>query len=210
VMPRDKLAQIAEVARRHHLLVVSDEIYARLVYGVEHTCFATLPQMKENTILLGGFSKAYAMTGWRIGYAAASKEVIAAMTKIHQYTMLCAPIMAQVAATEALKSGENSVVEMVEDYNRRRLVIVKGLNKIGLPCFEPKGAFYAFPSIKSTGMTSEEFAEKLLMEEKVAVVPGTAFGQCGEGYVRCCYATSLEDIEEALSRMGKFVERHRK
>jgi aminotransferase len=210
VMPRDKLAQIAEVARRHHLLVVSDEIYARLVYGVEHTCFATLPQMKENTILLGGFSKAYAMTGWRIGYAAASKEVIAAMTKIHQYTMLCAPIMAQVAATEALKSGENSVIEMVEDYNRRRLVIVKGLNKIGLPCFEPKGAFYAFPSIKGTGMTSEEFAEKLLIEEKVAAVPGTAFGQCGEGYIRCCYATSLADIEEALARMGRFVEKHKR
>jgi aminotransferase len=210
VMPRDKLAQIAEVARRHHLLAVSDEIYARLVYGVEHTCFATLPQMKENTILLGGFSKAYAMTGWRIGYAAASKEVIAAMTKIHQYTMLCAPIMAQVAAIEALKSGEDSVVEMVEDYNRRRLVIVKGLNKIGLPCFEPKGAFYAFPSIKSTGMTSEEFAEKLLIEEKVAAVPGTAFGQCGEGYIRCCYATSLAEIEEALERMGRFVGRHKK
>jgi len=210
VMPREKLAQIAEVARRHHLLVVSDEIYARLVYGVEHTCFATLPQMKENTILLGGFSKAYAMTGWRIGYAAASKEVIAAMTKIHQYTMLCAPIMAQVAAIEALKSGEDSVVEMVEDYNRRRLVIVKGLNKIGLPCFEPKGAFYAFPLIKSTGMTSEEFAEKLLIEEKVAAVPGTAFGQCGEGYIRCCYATSLADIEEALARMGRFVGKHKK
>jgi len=177
---------------------------------VEHTCFATLPQMKENTILLGGFSKAYAMTGWRIGYAAASKEVIAAMTKIHQYTVLCAPIMAQVAATEALKSGEDSVVEMVEDYNRRRLVIVKGLNKIGLPCVEPKGAFYAFPSIKSTGMTSEEFAEKLLLQEKVAAVPGTAFGQCGEGYIRCCYATSMADIEEALERMGRFLKKHRR
>ena len=210
VMPRDKLAQIAEVARRHHLLVIYDEIYARLVYGVEHTCFATLPQMKENTILLGGFSKAYAMTGWRIGYAAANKEVIASMTKIHQYTMLCASIMAQVAAIEALKSGEDSVTEMVKDYNRRRLVMVKGLNKIGLPCFEPKGAFYAFPSIKSTGMTSEEFAEKLLLQEKVAAVPGSAFGQCGEGYVRCCYATSLADIEEALVRMGRFVKRYKK
>jgi len=210
VMPRDKLTQIAEVARRHHLLVVSDEIYARLVYGVEHTCFATLPQMKENTIILGGFSKAYAMTGWRIGYAAASKEVIAAMTKIHQYTMLCAPIMAQVAAIEALKSGEDSVIEMVEDYNRRRLVIVKGLNKIGLPCVEPKGAFYAFPSIKSAGITSEEFAEKLLIEEKVAAVPGSAFGQCGEGYIRCCYATSLADIEEALSRMERFVGKYKR
>ncbi len=210
VMSKEKLLQIAEVARRHQLLVISDEIYAKLVYGVEHTCFATLPEMKENTILLGGFSKAYAMTGWRIGYATANREIIAAMTKIHQYTMMCAPTMAQVAAIEALKLGEPSVLEMVGDYNRRRQVIVKGLNDIGLPCFEPRGAFYAFPSIKSTGMTSEEFAEKLLIEEKVAVVPGSAFGQCGEGYVRCCYATSLTDIEEALSRMKRFVDRHKK
>jgi len=209
VMTRDKLAQIAEVARRHQLLVVSDEIYAKLVYGVEHTCLATLPGMKENTILLGGFSKAYAMTGWRIGYAAANKEIIASMTKIHQYIIMCAPIMGQVAAIEALKSGEDSVTEMVEEYNRRRLTIVKGLNDIGLSCFEPQGAFYAFPSINITGMTSEEFAERLLIEEKVAVVPGSAFGQCGEGYVRCCYATSLADIEEALSRMKRFVNKHR-
>jgi len=208
VMTRDKLSQIAEVARRHQLLVISDEIYAKLVYGVEHACFASLPEMKESTILLGGFSKAYAMTGWRIGYAAATREVIAAMTKIHQYTMLCASIMGQVAATEALRAGEDSIAEMVEEYNRRRLVIVKGLNDIGLPCFEPRGAFYAFPSIRGTGMTSEEFAERLLIEEKVAVVPGTAFGQCGEGYVRCCYATSLADIEEALSRMKRFVAKH--
>ena len=208
VMTEDKLAQIAEVARRHQLLVISDEIYAKLVYGVEHTCFATLPEMKEGTILLGGFSKSYAMTGWRIGYAAAPREVIASMTKIHQYTIMCAPTMAQVAAIEALKSGEDSATEMVEDYNRRRLIIVKGLNDIGLPCFEPRGAFYAFPSIKGTGMTSEEFAERLLIEEKVAVVPGSAFGQCGEGYVRCCYATSLADIEEALSRMKRFVAKH--
>jgi len=210
VMPRDKLEQIAEVARRHNLLVISDEIYGSLVYGVEHTCLATLPKMKESTILLGGFSKAYAMTGWRLGYAAASKEVIAAMFKIHQYTIMCAPTMAQVAAIEALKAGEDDVAKMVEDYNRRRLFMVKGLNKIGLPCFEPKGAFYAFPSIKGTGLTSEEFAEKLLMEEKVAVVPGDAFGRCGEGYVRCCYATSLEDIEEALTRMGRFVGKYKK
>ncbi len=208
VMTRDKLLQIAEVARHHQLLVISDEIYAKLVYGVEHTCFATLPEMKESTILLGGFSKTYAMTGWRIGYAVASREIIAAMTKIHQYTIMCAPTMAQVAAIEALKSGEDSAAEMVEEYNRRRLIIVKGLNEIGLPCFEPKGAFYAFPSIKGTGMTSEEFAERLLIEEKVAVVPGTAFGQCGEGYVRCCYATSLADIEEALSKMKHFVARY--
>jgi len=210
VMPRDKLQQIAEVAQRRHLLVISDEIYAKLIYGVEHTCFATIPGMKESTILLGGFSKAYAMTGWRIGYAASSSDIIAAMTKIHQYTMMCAPTMAQVAAIEALRTGEPSVLEMVEDYNRRRQVIVKGLNDIDLPCFEPKGAFYAFPSIKGTGMTSEEFAEKLLVEEKVAVVPGPAFGQCGEGYVRCCYATSLADIEEALSRMKRFVAKHKR
>jgi len=209
VMTKDKLAQIAKVARRHNLLVISDEIYAKLVYGVEHTCFATLPNMKESTILLSGFSKAYAMTGWRIGYAAAPREIISAMTKVHQYTIMCAPTMAQVAAIEALKSGENNTNKMVEDYNKRRLVIVKGLNDIGLPCFEPRGAFYAFPSIKGTGMSSEEFAEKLLTEEKVAVVPGSAFGQCGEGYVRCCYATALDDIKEALSRMKRFVAKHR-
>jgi len=210
VMSREKLAKIAKVAQHHRLMVISDEIYARLVYGVKHTCFATLPGMKESTILLGGFSKAYAMTGWRIGYAAASKEVIEAMTKIHQYTIMCAPTMGQVAAIEALRAGEESANEMVEDYNRRRLVMVKGLNRIGLPCFESKGAFYAFPSIKGTGMSSEEFAEKLLREEKVAVVPGNAFGQCGEGYVRCCYATSLAEIEEALSRMKRFVNKHKK
>jgi aminotransferase len=209
VMPRGKLEEIAEVARRYQIPLISDEIYARLIYGVEHTCLAALPGMKESTILLGGFSKSYAMTGWRIGYAAASKEIISAMTKIHQYTIMSAPTMGQVAAIEALKSGEDSVLSMVEDYNRRRLVIVKGLNEIGLPCFEPRGAFYAFPSIKCTGMTSEEFAERLLVEERVAVVPGIAFGRCGEGHVRCCYATSLGEIEEALSRMKRFVDRHR-
>jgi aminotransferase len=209
VMSRDKLAEIAEVAQHHRLLIVSDEIYAKLVYGVEHTCVATLPGMKDSTILLGGFSKAYAMTGWRIGYAAAPREIIAAMTKIHQYTMMCAPTMGQIAALEALKAGEDSAIEMVEDYNRRRLVMVKGLREIGLSCFEPKGAFYAFPSIRCTGMKSEEFAETLLSEEKVAVVPGSAFGECGEGYVRCCYATSLAEIEEALTRMKRFVSKHR-
>jgi aminotransferase len=210
VMGREKLLAIAEVARRHNLMVISDEIYCRLVYGIGHTCFSSLPGMKERTILLGGFSKAYAMTGWRIGYAAAPPDIITAMTKIHQYTMMCAPTMAQVAAIEALKNGEQSVLEMVADYNRRRLFIVKGLNDIGLPCFEPKGAFYAFPSIKGTGLSSEEFSEKLLYEEKVAVVPGSAFGECGEGYVRCCYATSLADIEEALNRMKRFIQKHRK
>jgi aminotransferase len=210
VLEHSKLLQIAEVARKYGLLVISDEIYSRLVYGVEHTCFATLPGMKEQTLLLGGFSKAYAMTGWRCGYAVGNNKILAAMTKIHQYTIMSAPTMAQVAALEALKSGEDSVLEMVADYNNRRKFIVKGLNEIGLPCFEPKGAFYAFPSIKITGMTSEEFSEKLLVEEKVAVVHGTAFGASGEGYVRCCYATSLSDIDEALIRMKRFVERHRK
>ncbi len=209
VLSQDKLAEIAAVARNHHLLLISDEIYARLIYGVEHTCLAALPGMKETTILLGGFSKSYAMTGWRIGYAAARREIISAMTKIHQYTIMSAPTMGQVAAIEALKSGEDSVTEMVEEYNRRRLVMVKGLNEIGLACFEPRGAFYAFPSIKCTAMTSEEFAERLLLEERVAVVPGTAFGQCGEGHVRCCYATSLSEIEEALSRMKRFVGKYR-
>ena len=209
VMSRDKLEKLAAVAKRHGLMIISDEIYSSLVYGVEHTCAATLPRMKDSTVLLGGFSKAYAMTGWRIGYAAASKDIIGAMFKIHQYTIMCAPTMGQVAAIEALKSGNDSVSEMVADYNRRRMFMVKGLNKIGLPCFEPRGAFYAFPSIKATGLSSEEFAEKLLIKEKVAVIPGSAFGECGEGYIRCCYATSLADIEEALKRMGRFVGRHK-
>lgn len=209
VMPRSKLEQIASLARRHNLFTISDEIYARLVYGTEHTCLAALPAMKNNTILLGGFSKSYAMTGWRIGYAASSKDIIAAMTKIHQYTIMSAPTMGQFAAIEALKAGDDSVNEMVEDYNRRRLVMMNGFCEIGLSCFEPKGAFYAFPSTKSTGIRSEDFAEKLLVEEKVAVVPGNAFGKCGEGYIRCCYATSLHEIEEALERIRRFVDKYR-
>jgi aminotransferase len=210
VLSKEELTQIAELAKKYNLLVISDEVYGRLVYGVEHTCLATLPGMRERTILLNGFSKAYAMTGWRIGYAASSKEIIGAMTKIHQYTILCAPIMGQMAALEALKADDSEVDAMVRDYDRRRRVIVKGFRDIGLSCFEPRGAFYAFPSIKVTGMTSEEFAEKLLWEEKVAVVPGSAFGKCGDSYLRCCYATALPDIEEALKRMGRFIERHRK
>jgi len=209
VMPREKLVQIAELACRHGLLVISDEIYSNLVYDVEHTCFAALPDMKEKTILLNGFSKAYAMTGWRVGYVASGKDIISAMTKIHQYTIMCVPTMAQTAALEALKSGEDSTNEMVEDYNKRRMIMLNGLNEIGLPCAEPKGAFYTFPSVSTTGMASEEFSEKLLAQEKVAVVPGTAFGQYGEGYVRCCYATSPADIEEALSRIGRFINRNR-
>ena len=210
VMSRRKLADIAALAIKHDLTVISDEIYSKLVYGVEFTCFASLPEMKERTVFLGGFSKAYAMTGWRVGYAAAPKEIIGAMHKIHQYTMMCVSTMSQMAAIEALKGDQDSVTEMVEDYNRRRQVIVKGLRDIGLTCFEPKGAFYCFPSIKCTGMTSEEFAEKLLSEEKVAVIAGSTFGKCGEGYIRCCYATSLADIQEALKRMGRFVKKYKK
>ena len=209
VMEMDKLAEIAEVAKKRQLLVISDEIYSLLVYDMQPACFACVPGMRDHTILLGGFSKAFAMTGWRIGYAAARPEIIAGMTKIHQYTALSSPTMGQVAAIEALRSGAAEAQKMIDEYDRRRRVIVKGLNDIGLTCFEPKGAFYAFPSIKSTGMTSEEFAENLLMEEKVAVVHGTAFGACGEGHVRCCYATSMPNIEEALIRMARFVQRHR-
>jgi aminotransferase len=210
IMPKHNLMEIAEVAKQRGLIVISDEIYSRLTYGVEHTCYASLPGVKDHAVLLNGFSKAYAMTGWRIGYAAAPKEIIAAMTKIHQYTIMSAPTPAQVAAIEALKTGEPDVVEMVGSYDRRRKLIVKGLNEIGLKCFEPKGAFYAFPDITSTGLTSEEFSEALLTEEKVAVVPGSAFGKCGEGFVRCCYATSTEDIEEALERMRRFVKKRHK
>jgi aminotransferase len=210
VMDRDSLERIAGVAEQHDLLVISDEVYERLVYGVEHTCFASLPGMKRRTIHLGGFSKAYAMTGWRIGYAAARAEIIEAMMKIHQYTMMCAPTMSQMAALEALREGEPQVEGMVAEYDQRRRVMVKGFNDIGLDCFEPRGAFYCFPSIKVTGMTSEKFAERLLLEEHVAVVPGDAFGRSGEGHIRCCYATSMEEIEEALERMARFVKKHRR
>ncbi|MBI4339183.1 MAG: aminotransferase class I/II-fold pyridoxal phosphate-dependent enzyme, partial [Chloroflexi bacterium] len=210
VMPREELLPIAELAARHDLLVISDEVYDRLVYNGTHTCFAALPGMRERTIYLGGFSKAYAMTGWRIGFAAAPPDILEAMMKVHQYAMMCAPTMAQEAALEALRHGDEAVAEMVAEYDRRRRVIVQGLNEIGLPCFEPQGAFYAFPSIKGTGLTSEEFAERLLMEERVAVVPGSAFGSSGEGYVRCCYAVSLPAIEEALERIARFVGKHKR
>jgi len=209
MMTREGLSRIAKLALHHNLLVISDEIYARLVYGTEEVCFAALPGMRDTTVLLGGFSKAYAMTGWRLGYAAGNQEIIAAMTKIHQYTMLCAPIMAQKAGIEALKFGDPDIQEMVSDYNHRRLLMVKGFNNIGLSCFEPRGAFYTFPSIKSTGMTSDEFSETLLKEEKVVVVPGTAFGPSGEGHIRCCYATAMSEIEEALSRIDRFLDKRR-
>lgn len=210
VMSRERLTEIASVAQKHDLLVLSDEIYDRLVYGVEHVCFPALPNMKERTILLGGFSKTYAMTGWRLGYAAAPGEILAGMHKVHQYIVMCAPTPAQVAGVEALREGEDAVQEMIRQYDQRRNVIVQGLNSIGMPCFEPHGAFYAFPSIQNTDLNSEQFSEKLLSEQKVAVVPGNAFGDSGEGFVRCSYATSLVKIEEALARLEEFVNRHNK
>ena len=209
VMRREHLAELADFAETHDLLVISDEIYGDLTYGGEpHVSFASLPGMQERTLLLDGFSKAYAMTGWRIGYALGAPEIIAAMTKIHQYTMLCAPITAQLAAVEALKRGEKYRDKMVAEYDMRRGFIYQGLTKLGLSCFEPKGAFYIFPDVSSTGLSSEDFAEKLLMSEHVALVPGTAFGDCGKGYVRCSYATSLDKIDEALARIGNFLAQH--
>ncbi len=209
VLDIEELVKISKLVKKHDLIIITDEIYGRLIYDSEHVSIASISGLKDHTILLNGFSKAYAMTGWRIGYAAANKEIIEGMTKIHQYTMLCASIMGQEAAIEALKKGDSETEEMVAEYDRRRRFMYKRLRDIGLSCFEPKGAFYCFPSIKITGMTSQEFSEKLLFEEKVAVVHGSAFGQCGEGYIRCCYATSLPEIEEALDRMGKFIKKHR-
>lgn len=209
VMTKEALEKIAVFAEAHDLIVISDEIYANLIYGgATHTCFSALPKMRDRTILLNGFSKSYAMTGWRIGYALANPIFIAAMTKIHQYTMLCAPITAQIAAIEALRHGEKHMKKMVAEYDRRRHLILDGMRNIGLECFEPKGAFYIFPSIKNTGLSSDAFAEKLLRSERVALVPGTAFGKCGEGFVRCSYATSVSKISEALSRIDNFVKKH--
>ena len=208
VMSRELLLKVAEVAERHDLLVISDEIYDRLVYGDhKHVCFASLPNMRERTITLSGFSKDYAMTGWRIGYAAAPAEILGALRKIHQYTIMSAPTTAQAAALEALISGEEHVQKMVAEYDRRRRLIVSGMNELGLPTFEPRGAFYAFPAIDATGMDDEAFAESLLMEERVAVIPGNAFG-AGANHVRCCYATSYEKIEQALERIQSFMKRH--
>ena len=211
IMTRKDLLAIADFAEKHDLIVISDEIYGDLTYGEEeHVCFASLPRMKDRTIQLNGFSKAYAMTGWRSGYALGNPAVIAAMTKIHQYTMLCAPITAQIAAVEALRHGEKYMKKMVAEYDRRRRLIYDGFIKMGLECFEPKGAFYIFPSIKSTGYTSDEFAEKLLNAEHVALVPGSAFGKCGEGHIRCSYATSIDKISEALNRIENFLKNHKK
>jgi aminotransferase len=205
IMGRKDLEEIADVVNENDIAVISDEVYARLTYNGAHTCFSSLPGMKERSIILNGFSKSHAMTGLRLGYAAGSEELIAAMTKIHQYAMLCAPITAQMGAVEALKNGDAEMQKMVREYNRRRLLVVRGLNKLGLETFEPRGAFYAFPSIKSTGLTSEEFAGRLLKEEKVAVVPGNVFGECGEGYLRCSYATSHEELVNALARIEAFI-----
>jgi aminotransferase len=208
VMQRDRLEAIGQVAIEHDLVIISDEIYDQLVYGVEHVCLPTLPAMRERTILLQGFSKAYAMTGWRVGYVAAPPDLLAPIRKIHQYTIMCAPTVSQLAAIEALRSGRPYVEEMCAEYDRRRRLMVNGLNAIGLTCFEPQGAFYAFPSIAASGMDENEFAEKLIVEEQVAVVPGSAFGPSGAGFVRCCYATAYEQIEEALERMQRFMRRH--
>lgn len=205
---RADLQAIVDLAIAHDLYLISDEIYDRLTYVGEHVCVASLAGARERTVLLNGFSKSYAMTGWRIAYACAPRPVAEAMLKIHQYTMLCAPHVAQLAALEALKHAESDVHEMRLDYDRRRRFFVKGLNEIGLTCQEPSGAFYAFPSIRATGFSSEEFAEKLLHEERVAVVPGNVFGACGEGYIRCSYATEVSQLEEALHRMGRFMKRY--
>lgn len=204
-MGRKELEEIADIVLEHDLIVVSDEVYDKLTYEGRPCSFASLNGMQERTVLLNGMSKAYAMTGWRIGYAASSSEVIEAMMKIHQYGMLCAPIMSQMAAIEALKNGERGVLEMRQQYIERRNLIVRRLNEMGLECFNPKGAFYAFPSVRVTGLSSEEFAEELLKKKKVAVVPGNAFGECGEGFVRCSYAASINDISEAMDRMESFV-----
>ncbi len=211
IMEKDDLEEIAEVLRGTNIIVLSDEIYSELTYnGKKHISFASIDGMWERTVTINGFSKAFAMTGWRLGYAAAPKAIASVMYKIHQYAIMCAPTTSQFAAVEALRSCDKDVEKMCREYNHRRRVLVDGFRKMGLSCFEPEGAFYVFPNITSTGYSSEEFAKKLLEEEKVAVVPGNAFGQSGEGFVRCSYAYSIENIEEAIRRISRFVERHKK
>ena len=209
VMGREDLIAVSEVAAKHDLAVISDELYDRMTYGGTHTCFASLPGTQGRTVLLGGFSKAYAMTGWRLGWVAAPRELAESVMKVHQYVMMSAPTAAQYAGIAALDHGEDFIAQMVAEYDRRRRLIVDGFRAIGLPTFEPRGAFYAFPDISVTGLDSVTFSERLLSEERVAVVPGSAFGQCGEGYVRACYASSYEQIERALERIGRFVQRQR-
>lgn len=207
IMTREDYLPIARFVAEHDLIVLSDEIYSDLTYEGTHTAFASLPEMRNRTIHISGFSKSYAMTGWRIGYAAGHPDFIQAMTRIHQYTMLCAPITGQIAALEALRSAGQAKAEMVATYDRRRRLMVHGFRKMGLTCFEPLGAFYVFPNVSATGLSSDEFAEQLLQEEKVAVVPGTAFGPSGEGHIRCSYAYSTEQLQEALKRMERFVQK---
>ena len=208
VMTREIMQEIAILAEKHDLLLISDEIYDRLVYGVQHTCVPGLPGMRDRTILLGGFSKDYAMTGWRLGYVCANPDLLSAMRKVHQYTIMSAPTMAQAAGIAALEAGNEYVEKMRDEYDRRRRLIVDGFNTLGLDCFEPRGAFYAFPSIAASGMSSDDFAMRLLEEEEVAVVPGEAFGPSGEGFIRASYATDYENIEEALNRIESFMRRH--
>ncbi|NMC46917.1 MAG: aminotransferase class I/II-fold pyridoxal phosphate-dependent enzyme [Chloroflexi bacterium] len=205
VASRERLLELAQLAEQHDLLVISDEIYDRLIYGVEHTCFPALPGMRDRTILIGGFSKDYAMTGWRLGYVAAPADLIQGMLLIHQYTIMTAPTMAQIAAITAITDCEEHVEQMRLEYDNRRRMIVEGLNYIGLPTVEPHGAFYVFPQVSGTGLDESTFAERLLMEKKVAVVPGIAFGKAGSGFVRCSYATASDQIEEALERIDQFV-----
>ena len=208
ILTREHMLEVAAIAEKHDLVVISDEIYERLVYESQHVCFASLPGMYERTIVLSGMSKSYAMTGWRIGYATAPAPLLDAMRKLHQYLIMSAPTMGQIAALEALEHGEDDVEMMRQSYDCRRRLIVSGFNSLGLTCFEPRGAFYAFPSIEATGMTDEEFCERLLVEEQVAVVPGSAFGASGSGFVRASYTNSYENIEEALRRMQNFMRHH--
>lgn len=205
VMSREDLEEIADVVVENDLLVVSDEVYGKLTYSGRHVSFAQLEGMQDRTIVLNGLSKSHAMTGWRVGFALGNSALVSAMTKVHQYTMLCAPVMAQVAALEAFAKGEEGMLAMKHEYDLRRRLFASGLNRIGLDCFEPQGAFYAFPSVKETGLTSEAFAERLLKKHKVAVVPGNVFGTSGEGFLRCSYATSREELIEALDRIETFL-----
>ena len=205
IMTREELIPIVEVLKDKDIIVISDEIYAELCYDEKHVSIASFPEMKEKTLVINGFSKAYAMTGWRLGYLCGHPTLINEMKKIHQYAIMCSPTTAQYAAIEALKSGDSSIEEMQREYNRRRRVLVDGFRKMGLECFEPLGAFYVFPSIQSTGISSDEFCEQLLINEKVLTVPGNAFGDCGEGFMRACHASSMENIIEALKRIEKFV-----
>ena len=209
IMTKEDLAPIVEVVKKHDLFVISDEIYSELSYQGEHVSIASFEGMKERTILINGFSKGFAMTGWRLGYACGPKEIIEQMVKIHQFAIMCAPTNSQYAAVEALRNCDNEVQEMREAYNERRRFLMSEFKRMGLQCFEPFGAFYVFPSIQEFGMTSEEFALRFLDEEKVAVVPGTAFGDCGEGFLRISYAYSIEDLKEALGRLEKFITRLR-